>query len=95
VTPSQLAGLERLSRPGVTRMVGKLESAGLVDCTTAPGDGRSRLVTLSPEGRALRELRHARKSAYLEDVLAAASPQELDLLAEASSVLLRLLEEHA
>jgi DNA-binding MarR family transcriptional regulator len=94
LTPSSLAELERLSRPGVTRMLGKLEAAGLVEAAPAPGDGRSRLVTLSAAGRALHELRHARKSAYLEDVLAAASPQELDLLAEASSVLLRLLEEH-
>jgi DNA-binding MarR family transcriptional regulator len=94
LTPSALAELERLSRPGVTRMLGKLEAAGLVEGAPAPGDGRSRLVSLTPEGRALRKLRHARKSAYLEDVLAAASPQELDLLAEASSVLLRLLDEH-
>jgi DNA-binding MarR family transcriptional regulator len=75
-------------------MLAKLEAAGLVEGTPAPGDGRSRLVALSREGQALRELRHARKSAYLEDVLAGASSQELDLLAEASSVLLRLLEEH-
>ena len=76
-------------------MVGKLEAAGLVHSTHAPGDGRYRLVTLSPEGLALRERRRTRKSAYLEDVLAAATPKELDLLSEASNVLLRLLDEHA
>jgi DNA-binding MarR family transcriptional regulator len=75
-------------------MVGKLEAAGLVDSTQAPADGRSRLVALSPRGEALRELRRTRKSAYLEDVLAAATPEELELLGEASNVLLRLLEAH-
>jgi DNA-binding MarR family transcriptional regulator len=74
-------------------MVGKLESAGLVECSPAPGDGRSRLVALSPQGEALRELRHERKSAYLERVLALATPAELELLDEASRVLLRLLED--
>ena len=76
-------------------MVGKLEAAGLVDCSPAPGDGRSRLVALSSEGRALRNLRRARKGAYLEDVLGAASPEELELLTQASTVLLRLFDEHA
>jgi DNA-binding MarR family transcriptional regulator len=74
-------------------MIGKLESAGLIECSPAPGDGRSRLVALSPQGEALRELRQERKSAYLERVLAAATPAELALLDEASPVLLRLLED--
>jgi DNA-binding MarR family transcriptional regulator len=74
-------------------MVGKLEAAGLVECSPAPGDGRSRLVALSPGGRALRDLRRTRKSAYLEDVLSGATPAELELIDEASRVLLRLLDE--
>jgi len=93
LTPSALAGLERISRPGITRMVGKLETAGLVLSMPAPGDGRSRLVALSPAGRALQDLRRTRKSAYLEDVLSAATPAELELIDEASRVLLRLLDK--
>jgi DNA-binding MarR family transcriptional regulator len=93
LTPSALAERERISRPGVTRMVGKLEAAGLVECSPDPGDGRSRLVRLSPGGHALRDLRRVRKSAYLEDVLTGATPAELELIHAASRVLLRLLDE--
>lgn len=93
LTPSALAELERISRPGVTRMVGKLEAAGLVEGAPAPGDGRSRLIALSPVGRTLLDVRRERKSAYLEDVLAQATPGELALLDEASRVLLGLLDK--
>jgi DNA-binding MarR family transcriptional regulator len=93
LTPSALAELERISRPGVTRMVGKLEAAGLVAGAPAPGDGRSRLIALSPVGRTLLDVRRERKSAYLEDVLAQATPGELALLDEASRVLLGLLDK--
>jgi DNA-binding MarR family transcriptional regulator len=74
-------------------MVGKLQDAGLVECAPSPGDGRSRLIALSPRGRTLLDVRRERKSAYLEDVLAAARPDELALLADASRILLRLFDE--
>jgi len=93
ITPSELASIERISRPNVTRLVAKLRGEGLVDCIAAASDGRSYLVALSKDGSALRELRRARKSAYLARVLASADPEELELLDRASKVLLRLVEE--
>ena len=93
LTPSALASHERLSRPTVTRMVEKLRAAGLVDCAPDPDDGRSYLISLSDDGAALRELRHARKNAYVAKLIASASPDELDVLERASALLLRLIEE--
>jgi DNA-binding MarR family transcriptional regulator len=95
ITPSELASIERISRPNVTRLVAKLRAQGLVDCVAAADDGRSYRVTLSNDGSALRELRRERKSAYLARVLANAEPEELDLLDRAARVLLRLVEEDA
>jgi DNA-binding MarR family transcriptional regulator len=93
LTPSELASIERISRPNVTRLVAKLRAQGLVDRIAAAGDRRSYLVALSKDGSALRELRRARKSAYLARVLAGATPEELELLDRATKLLLRLVEE--
>ena len=41
LTPSELAELERVKRPTVTRTLGCLEREGLVERTPDPGDGRS------------------------------------------------------
>lgn len=45
-----------LSRTRVSRIVGELEAAGLVQRLPDPGDGRATLATITPHGRmALRE----------------------------------------
>ena len=93
ISPSALASLERVSRPTVTRLVEKLAAAGLVDCSPDPADGRSYLISLSESGSALRELRHARKNAYVAKLIANASPEELDVLERAAVLLLRLIDE--
>jgi DNA-binding MarR family transcriptional regulator len=95
LTPSALAGLERLSRPTITRLISKLEADGLVDRVQDPGDGRSCLISLSADGSALRALRRARKHAYVARLLAPADDAELALIAEAAALLLRLLDGDA
>jgi DNA-binding MarR family transcriptional regulator len=95
LTPSALADLERLSRPTITRMISKLEAEGLVDRVQDPADGRSWLISLSSDGSALRALRRARRHAYVARLLASADEAERALIAEASTVLLRLLEGDA
>src|SRR3954471_10509537 len=52
LTPSELATRERIRRPTVTRLVGRLVEAGLVTRTAAPGDGRSSLVAVTAAGSA-------------------------------------------
>src|SRR5882672_3616546 len=65
LTPSELAELERVKRPTVTRTLGCLERAGLIERTPDPADGRSALVAINVAGRVrLRRLR-SRKNAYL------------------------------
>ena len=65
LTPSELAELERVKRPTVTRTLGCLEREGLIERTPDPADGRSALVSVNAAGRErLRRLR-GRKNAYL------------------------------
>jgi MarR family transcriptional regulator, organic hydroperoxide resistance regulator len=54
-SPSDLAHSCSVEPPTVTRMVGRLEAAGLVTRTPDPADGRAVLVELTPAGEALRE----------------------------------------
>src|SRR5918999_4798805 len=50
LTPSELAELERITRPSATRIVARLESEGLVDRAADPADGRASLVSASRQG---------------------------------------------
>src|SRR5918998_2660132 len=53
LTPTELAARERVQRPTITRVICRLEEAGLVTRAADPADGRSALITVSPAGRAL------------------------------------------
>src|ERR671929_457995 len=53
LTPSELAAHERVQRPTATRVLARLEDAGLVDRAPDPADRRSSLISASADGRAL------------------------------------------
>jgi len=53
VTMGQLARRLGADRTTLTRVLAPLERRGLIASAAAKGDARSRVVTLSPEGRAL------------------------------------------
>jgi DNA-binding MarR family transcriptional regulator len=93
LTPSELADRERIRRPTATRLIAVLEEAGLVDRTRDPHDGRSFLVSLSPDGRELLARVRTRKDAYLSRRLRELSPEERATLDRASAILERVLEE--
>jgi DNA-binding MarR family transcriptional regulator len=93
LTPSELAARERIRRPTVTRLVARLEADGLVARTAAPADGRSTLVAVTPEGRALLDQMRTRKDAYLARRLEALGAHERAVLERAAAILERMLEE--
>ncbi|MBX5469040.1 MAG: MarR family transcriptional regulator [Thermoleophilaceae bacterium] len=95
LTPSRLAEIERVQRPTATRLIGKLEEKGLVTRAADPADGRSCVVSLSAEGRALVKRLRSRKTAYLARRLARLDADELRTLDRAAAILERLLEERA
>jgi DNA-binding MarR family transcriptional regulator len=91
--PSELARLERVQRPTVTRVVARLCDAGLVERLPDERDRRAALLTVTPAGsRALRDLRR-QKTAYLAERLSGLGPEEREVLARASDLLERMLEE--
>src|SRR6476646_3022173 len=77
LTPSELAACERIQRPTATRVLARLEYAGLVSRAADPEDRRSSLVSITPEGRALLEKLRTRKDAFLAQRLDKLDAEEL------------------
>jgi DNA-binding MarR family transcriptional regulator len=93
LTPSELASIERVQRPTISRVAARLVEAGLVERLPDELDRRGARLRATDEGRRrLRELR-SRKTAYLAERIERLGPEERDLLMRASDLLERLLEE--
>jgi DNA-binding MarR family transcriptional regulator len=93
VTLGELAAVEQVRPPTMTRIVAQLEAAGLVERRVDPSDRRFARVELSPAGRDRLQRIRTRKDAYLVRRLATFAPAELDILGRAAPLLERLLEE--
>jgi DNA-binding MarR family transcriptional regulator len=92
LTPSELARIERVQRPTATRIVARLEEAGLVERVADPTDGRSFTVSINADGRALMNKLRTRKNAYLARRLRGLDQEDLATLDRAAEILEDLLE---
>ena len=93
LTPSELAKIERVKRPTVTRTLGCLEREGLVERTPDPADGRSALVAINAAGRdRLRRLR-GRKNAYLAKRMRDLPVADIAALERAAEILEKMRED--
>jgi DNA-binding MarR family transcriptional regulator len=92
LTPSELAGHERVQRPTATRLLTRLTELGLVERAADPADRRSALISTSAAGRALLRRLRTRKNQYLAQHLAALEPDELATLDRAAVILERMLD---
>ena len=92
LTPSELAARERVQRPTVTRVVGRLEELGLVTRAADPGDRRSALISVTPAGRELLAAARTRKDAFLSERLDALAPADRATLERAAELLEGMLE---
>jgi len=93
LTPSELAARERIQRPTATRILARLEEAGLVSRAPDPADRRSSLVSATADGRALLEESRTRKDAFLSARLEELPAEDHATLARAAALLERMLAE--
>src|SRR3954454_792224 len=93
LTPSELAGRERVQRPTATKLIARLEAEGLVLRTGDPDDRRSCLISASAAGRDHLKEARSRKDAFLARRLRALPPEDRATLERAAILLERLLEE--
>lgn len=93
LTPSELANRERVQRPTVTRVLGRLEEDGLVQRAADPDDRRCSLVSISPAGRELLAAARTRKDLYLVTRLESLDAEDRATLDRAAAILERMLQE--
>ena len=67
---SELADVEGVNPTMLSRMVGKLEDAGMVRRSADPQDGRAALVTVTPAGSELQRRLRAERTRLLADRIA-------------------------
>jgi DNA-binding MarR family transcriptional regulator len=90
LTLGALAASEQVSPPTITRVVSKLEAAGLVRRRPDRADGRVTRVELSAAGRRQLEAGRIRRTAWLSTRLRDLPPEDLVRLEQAAAVLERL-----
>jgi DNA-binding MarR family transcriptional regulator len=90
LTVGELAALERVQPPSMTRTVNALEVGGYVSRRAHETDGRQVVVALSEQGRTTLLADRARRDAWLARRLRDLTPDERELLRRAAPVLERL-----
>lgn len=92
-TLGQLAVVEQVQPPTMTRLVGSMEAAGLVARMDDARDGRVCRVRLTADGRRTLERIRTMKTAYLTRRFAALSPSEKARLSELTALMERLVAD--
>lgn len=90
MTPGSLAELEGVRPPSMTRTVNALAELGFVTKETDPADKRQVTVQLTEQGRNEINETRRRRDAWLTKQLGTLSPDERQILAQASELLKRI-----
>jgi len=87
LTPRELADVERVQPPTMTKIVGKLEDRGLVVRTPHPTDGRQVILAPTEQGRAMYAQFEKVRNEWLAAQLDALSAEDRDVLVRAAQIL--------
>ena len=90
LTPRELADVERVQPPTLTKIVAKLEERGLVQRSPHPTDGRQVILAATESGRAVVVEHRRARDEWLARQLAALTPDERETLARAAEILGRI-----
>jgi DNA-binding MarR family transcriptional regulator len=90
---TEMAAREGLTQPAMTRLVTRLERRGWVKRDVDAADGRAVLVTATPAGRQMHERLRAQYRAILREEMAMLPDRDLTTLAEATTILDRLVAQ--
>ncbi|MEV4419844.1 MarR family transcriptional regulator [Patulibacter sp. NPDC049589] len=90
LTPRELADVERVQPPTMTKIVGKLEERGLVARTPHPTDGRQVILAATDQGRTVYAQHERARNEWLAKELEQLTPEERATLAQAAEILQRI-----
>ncbi|WP_377644727.1 MarR family winged helix-turn-helix transcriptional regulator [Oryzobacter terrae] len=92
-TPKELAAIEKVSAPSMSRTVNGLVERGLVARADDPTDGRQVILSLTAEGRATIKETRRRRHQWFAARLETLTDAERALLVEATALLERVAAE--
>src|ERR1700754_2703583 len=87
LTPRELADVERVQPPTMTKIVGKLEERGLVIRTPHPTDGRQVILAATEQARAGLAQFELARNAWLARQLHGLSPDDRGVLSRAAEIM--------
>lgn len=90
LTPRELADVERVQPPTMTKIIAKLEERGLVQRSPHPTDGRQVILAATEAGRAVLAQFERARDEWLASRLAELRPEERDTLRRAAEILRKL-----
>jgi len=90
LTPRELADVERVRPPTMTKIIGKLEDGGLVRRTPHPTDGRQVIISATERGRDVYAQFERARNTWLAQHLAELGPDDRETLRRAAEILLRV-----
>ena len=93
LTPRELADVERVQPPTMTKIVAKLEERGLVQRTPHPTDGRQVILAPSPLGRELLVEYQRVRDEWLANRIAGLTDADREALRRAAEILVRLAKQ--
>ncbi|TCC64725.1 MarR family transcriptional regulator [Kribbella pittospori] len=89
---TELAQAQRISQPGMTQLVGRMEREGLVRRTTSTSDRRGVLVEATEAGLDLWARMRAERADVLQELIDRLDPQDQTTISAALPVLTQLVE---
>jgi DNA-binding MarR family transcriptional regulator len=89
----ELAAVERMSVPGMSKFIARLEQAGLVQRAAVEGDQRRVGLSLTPAGEKVLRSVKSRRTAWLSSRLRQLDPAGVEAIDAAIEPLIHLLEE--
>ncbi|USQ76778.1 MarR family winged helix-turn-helix transcriptional regulator [Ornithinimicrobium cryptoxanthini] len=89
----ELASIERVSAPSMSRTVTALVELGMVERATDSDDARVVRLSLTPAGRRELDVHRARRDAWMTERLDGLTSEERQLLAGASHLLNRVFDQ--
>jgi DNA-binding MarR family transcriptional regulator len=92
LTPGELASHERVQPPSMTRILAKLEDAGLVTRVPHATDRRQVVMDVSPAGKAMLRDDRRRRDAWMAQRMRDLTADEREILRRAAGVLEKLAD---
>ncbi len=89
-TPGELADIERVAKPTMTRTVGALVEQGLVARQDDPSDGRQVILSITSDGKRMLRTTRRKRDAWMASRVQRLTPEEQEVLVRATEILTRV-----